>query len=209
MDDKEQQLKARQILTPKFRASYEHVLKPQERKKGDGKPMYSIEMLFDKTEVKLADLQKPAIAALKQKFGADKAKWPSGMNYPWADGDKPMGKKKKLRPEAAGMWVLKASTNAEYAAPPVVDERGETLITNKQFYSGCYARAQLTALAYDNESAGVKYLLDGVQKLDDGEPLGGRKSAAEMFGIADQPDDDDATDLGEGEDIGDEQESFM
>lgn len=211
-DDKEVQLKKRQILTPRFRASYAHVIKPQERKPGDGKPMYSIEMLFDKSEVSIGTIQKPLLEALRQKFGADKAKWPKPLLLPYQDGDKPLGRKKKVRPEAAGMWVVKASTKADYTAPPVVDEHGTTL-TEKEFYSGCYARAQVTALAYDNESFGVKFLLDGVQKLEDGEPLGGRKSAAEMFGIQEQPAGDEADDLGEGEDIGsdesEEQESFL
>jgi hypothetical protein len=200
------------IVTSEFRASHPHVLKPSEVVKGDGKLQYSIEMLFDKKTTKLSDLQAPIKEAITGKWGKDKAKWPSPLKTPIRDGDKPHGKKKEVKPEHEGMWVVRASTSAEYSKPYVVGRDPNVELTSEsEFYPGCYARAALKAHAYEfADKEGVKFILDGVQFIRDGKPLGGRRPANQVFGTVEGDSGlDDFAPGGEEVGTSDEQETFL
>jgi len=53
-----------------------------------------------------------------------------------------------------------------------------------EFYSGCYGRASITLYAYDTSgSKGIAAGLNNVQKLEDGNKLGGATSAAADFAV--------------------------
>jgi hypothetical protein len=53
-----------------------------------------------------------------------------------------------------------------------------------EFYSGCYGRASVTLYPYDTSgSKGIACGLNNVQKLADGEKLGGATSAAADFAV--------------------------
>lgn len=211
MEIDKEQLK---LVTPTFRASYCHLFKPSEVIKNSGKLYYSIEMLFDKETTELSKLQAPALLAAKAKWG-NKTDWPENLKWPWRDGDKPRKNKKtgkvEVRPEHKGKWVLKASTNAEFQRPWVVGRNPEQVLEENEFYAGCYARAALKAHAYDQgEIAGVKFLLDGVQFVKDGKPLGGRRPANEIFGVIEG--DEGSEEFGEfggDNDEGEMQDSFL
>lgn len=194
------------ILTTEFRVSHPHVFKPHAVKQGD-KPTYSIEMLFDKKSTKLEDFKKRLNAAAAAKWGDDKSQWPEPLTLPIRDGDKPKRNNKtkqmEVKPEHKGMWVMKASSSGEFQRPHIASVDAEVPLQNEsELYPGCYARAYLTAHAYEfADKNGVKFLLDGVQFIRDGEPLGSRKSATEMFGSM-----EDAADEGLSEDT---EESFL
>ncbi len=181
MATKEETEKLR-MLTGEFRASHPHVFKPTSVKPG-GDLNYSIEMLFDKTITKLSDFQARVKAAIIAKWGEDQTAWPKPLSLPYRDGDKPYGKKKELKPEHKGMWVVRASSKAEYSKPYVVGlDPDVALESENQFYPGCYARAALKAHAYTfADKDGVKFVLDGVQFLRDGEAFGGKKPANQLF----------------------------
>lgn len=171
-----------EMKTPPFVVSYPHLFKPAAMP-GTTKEMYSIEMLFDKKTTKITDFQAAAHAACVAEWGPDKTLWPEGLKFPFRDGDKPFGKKKEVRPEHAGRWVIKASSNAEFSRPTVVDQRNQPLHNEADVYPGCIAEASVKAMAWSfADKDGVKFLLNGVRFVRDGEPLGGRKSAAAMFG---------------------------
>ncbi len=197
------------ITTSEFRVSHPHVFKPTEVKKGDGKLRFSIEMLFEKKVTDLSLLQKPLKAAIIGEWGPDKTEWPTPLLLPIRDGDKPYGKKKELKPEHAGMWVVRASSDAEYSKPQVVGRDPKVpLETEAQLYPGCYARAALKAHAYSfADKDGVKFILDAVQFIRDGKAIGGRKPADQVFGVI-EGDEGDADLMGE-EDVGDDAGSFM
>ena len=61
------------------------------------------------------------------------------------------------------------------------------------FYPGCYARASVTAYAYDNVSKGVAFGLSNLMFVKDGERLDSRTDPTEDFGEA--PLGDSADDL--------------
>ena len=180
-----------QILTPIFRLSHPHLFEPSVMKvKGvaKGEPAYSIEMLFDKKTTKLEDLNKRITRAKIAEWGADKENWPSPLRTPVTDGDKPKKNSKtgkmEVKPEHKGMWVVKARTLAQYNKPEVVDQEGEKITEKSEVYPGCYARAYITARPYEvGDKYGVSFMLEAVQKAKEGEAIGGRKAAKEIFGV--------------------------
>ena len=68
--------------------------------------------------------------------------------------------------------------------PGVVDADLNAILDQSEFYSGCYGRASISFFAYNsNGSKGIGCGLNNVQKLDDGEKLGGAASATEDFAV--------------------------
>lgn len=67
-------------------------------------------------------------------------------------------------------------------APQIVDKHVKPILDRNEVYSGCYARVSLSFFAYNsNGNKGVACGLGNIQKIRDGEPLGGRPTAAEDF----------------------------
>lgn len=183
------------LTTDVCRASHPHLFKPSKIKEND-EPRYSIEMLFDKTKVKLADFKRIAMEAAVQEWGKNQKDWPQPLSLPYRDGDKPYGKKKEVKPEHEGMWVVRASTQAKYSKPQVVGRDRQPVLTESEVYPGCYVRCAIKANAYsvgDNE--GINFILDAVQFVKDGEPFGGKPRAEDVFGVVEDEDeisDDDS-----------------
>ena len=208
---KEDKSAALRILTSEFRVSHPHLFEPSAME--GSKLNYSIEMLFDKATTKISELQAPLKAAIIAKWGPNKADWPEGLQTPIKDGDKPKRNKKtnkmEVRPEHKGMWVVRAKSDAEYQPPYVVGRDPKVKLTSpSQFYAGCYARAALKANAYAHVSGtvGVSFILDGVQFIRDGEALGGKRPADQMFGVI--PGDSGDMELGAGS-FEESEESFI
>ena len=64
--------------------------------------------------------------------------------------------------------------------PGVVDADLNAILDKEEFYSGCYGRASLNFYAYDYQGTkGIGVGLNNLQKLEDGERLGGDFSTAE------------------------------
>jgi hypothetical protein len=109
------------------------------------------------------------------------------------------------------MWVVRASSSAEFNRPQVVGRNPKVALQNEsELYPGCYARAGLKAHAYEfGDKYGVKFVLDAVQFVRDGEPISTRKRADEIFGTV-EGDDGDVDLMGnDGADSFEEQESFL
>ena len=69
--------------------------------------------------------------------------------------------------------------------PELVDRNLQPIIDATEVYSGMYARVCINFFAYANNGRkGIGCGLGPVQKTRDGEPLGGRVTAAEAFGAA-------------------------
>jgi hypothetical protein len=172
--------KTTSVMTGEFRVSFPHLFTPGEYL---GKKSYSIEMLFDKSTSSVQELQAALKTAGVNKWGPNVQEWPAPLKKPIRDGDKPYGKKKEVKPEHKNMWVVKASTSADYAPPGVIGADKKP-ITEADLYPGCYARAALNAGAYEisEGNCGLKFYLEGVQKIKDGPAMGGRRPADQIFG---------------------------
>ena len=73
-------------------------------------------------------------------------------------------------------------------APGIVDADRNPVLTRSEVYSGVYGRASISFYAFNsNGNKGIACGLNNLQKLRDGEPLGGKASAESDFAT----DDDD------------------
>lgn len=147
-----------------------------------GEPKYSLTVLVPKTNT-------AAKAAIDQAINQAielgvSTKWngvrPPMPSLPIHDGDgvrpsdgQPYGE------ECKGCWIFTASSKQ---APFVVDAQVQNIIDPRQVYSGMWGNVNVNFFAYN--SAGKKGIgcgLNGVQKIRDGEPLGGRVTAQDAF----------------------------
>ena len=63
-----------------------------------------------------------------------------------------------------------------------MDKSINPILDRDEVYSGCYARVSLNFYAFNsNGNKGVAVGLGNIQKIRDGESLGGRSTAAEDF----------------------------
>lgn len=161
------------VLTPKFRVSFPYVFRPSKPMQAGAEPKYSITMLFPKG-ADLSALKKAAVEACEEKWGADKTKWPKNLRNPFRD----QGEKEFEGYEAGATFITATSKQK----PGLVDANVQDIIEEKDFYPGCFARASVRAFAYDQAgNRGVAFGLQNVQKLADGDPLGGRSRPSDDF----------------------------
>lgn len=174
------------VTTPKGRVSFPHVFTSRAPVPGAAEK-YSMTLLIPKSE----DMSK--ITGIRNKAVADKwpdpLKRPKNLHNPVKDGDTDVMNDGTLRkdkyPECAGHWLITASRAKKSGAPKVVDQNVEPILDEADLYAGCYARMSIHAFAYaptkENPQikTGVSFGLNNVQKLADGEPLGGMSSKPE------------------------------
>lgn len=68
-------------------------------------------------------------------------------------------------------------------APQIVDRAVKPILDRSEVYSGCYARVSLNFYAFNsNGNKGIACGLGNIQKIRDGESLGGKTTAADDFG---------------------------
>lgn len=185
---------AKKVLTPKFRVSFPHVFKAQAMDE-NSEPKFSVVMLFDK-KTDISKLQKAHDLALKEKWG-DKP--PKGLLNPFKDGSE------KELDGYEGMIFVNASSKEQ---PQVVDQLKHEIMSTKEFYAGCYARATIRAFAWEFKNKqgvvvkrGVSFGLNNIQKLADGEPFSGRTNADSDFDEVDTGEDNPANYSGGKEEV--------
>lgn len=168
---------AKNVITPEFRVSYPSVITPRKNDL-NGKMEYSVVALFAKG-ADLTELKKVAEAALVEKLGADKTKWPKGIRSPFRDQAEKEKDGKLPEGHLAGAIFMNLKATQR---PGLVDANVQPIIDETQFYAGCYARAQVNAYYYDQKgNKGVAFGLSNVQKMRDGESLSGRMKAEDAF----------------------------
>lgn len=168
-------------LTPRFRASWPHLLK---KRKNDlsGKEEYSVTAIFP-LNADLAPLKAAANTAMEKKFGTDRSKWPKSPRSPFR-------KCKEKWKEKDGKMVIPPGFEDGEAVwinfhteetPDVRDQRAMVVTEERQIYSGCWCIAHINASAYTHGQGGVSLYLNGIQKVADGDPLGGRPDISSAF----------------------------
>lgn len=147
-----------------------------------GEPKYSVTVLVPKTNTAAKAVIDNAIA---QAIDAGvSSKW-NGVRPPQPaicvhDGDGPRPSDgSSFGEECKGCWVFTASTKQP---PFVVDEYVQNIIDPTKVYSGMWGNVNVTFFAYNNAGKkGIGCGLNGVQKIRDGEALGGQITAQEAF----------------------------
>jgi len=178
-------------VTPPFRVSFPSIFEASSYQGGD--PKYSVAMLFYPDKFSEADkrawqaMQAIADAASKDKFKKLIKDLPGNFKRPLRDG----AEKAHLDGYGEGMMFGTASSKQR---PGLVDRNKQPILTEEEFYPGCWARATVTAYPYDNVGKGVAFGLHNLQKLGDDENFTGRMAAEDDF-------DDDADTVWQGADI--------
>jgi hypothetical protein len=177
--------KQKAVITPAGIASYAFVWKKQPSMTAGQEGKYSITLIVSK-KANLDELKKACLTAAVKKFG-DKAKRlieAGRIKLPFRDGDEDREDDEIY----AGKIFFAAKSNDP---PGIVDEEGERITDQFDFYSGCKCRISVWPYGYDvNGNKGVALSLNNIQKLGDGERLSGRGSPEDDFGSSDSDDDD-------------------
>ena len=164
------------------RLSYFHGWEPVSINGGAEK--YSVSVLIPKDDKEtIAAINKAIDAAIEEgvaKFGGKKPN-KAAIKLPMRDGD-------VERDDEAykGHYFINANSNTP---PQIVDRTVKPIKDRSEVYSGCYARVSLNFYAFNsNGDRGVACGLGNIQKVRDGEPLGGRTTAADDFATLDEDD---------------------
>lgn len=168
------------------RWSYANVWEPKAME--GGKPKFSVSLIIPKSDaVTLAKIN----AAIEEAYREGQSKLKgnarsvpafSTLKTPLHDGDL----KRPDDPAYANSYFLNANSDI---APGIVDADKNQILNRAEVYSGCYGRASISFYAYNaNGNRGIACGLNHLQKIRDGEPLGGRASAESDFATAEDDD---------------------
>lgn len=171
---------ATKVIVP-CRFSYLHCWEPDSVNGGD--PKYSVSAIIPKSDTKTINAIKAAVEQAKKdsvsKWGG---KIPANLKLPLRDGDLD-------RPDDeayANSYFFNANSRQ---APQVVDARVQPILDQSEVYSGCYGKISVTFYGYNsNGNRGIAAGLGNIQKVRDGESLGGRSSAADDFQTEEEED---------------------
>lgn len=169
------------VVTGKVRFSYANVWEATSID-ADSPKKYNISILIPKKDKKTIAKVEAAIEAACADYKAkNNGKLPKTYKLPLRDGDD-----EDKGEEYEGHFFLAASSQRQ---PGIVDENRDPILDKDEFYSGCYGRAAINFYAFDKAgNKGVAVGLNNLQKLEDGEHLGGAFSSAEDD-FADEDDD--------------------
>ena len=178
------------VTSKRVRFSYANLLTPKSPVEG-AEPVYSVSLIISKDDTFTLDKIKNAIQAAYDE-GSNKLKGNGKTVPPLAslrsvlrDGDV----------DKAGDEAYKNSyfINAKSKTKPgIVDANCNPIINpEEEIYSGMYGRASITFYAYNTGmSKGIACGLNNIQKIADGDRLGGRASAEDDFKEDSNPDED-------------------
>ena len=163
------------VITGKVRFSYANVFEP--KSVNGSNPKYSVSLIIPKSDQQTLEKIHAAIETVK-KEGAHKwgGKVPANLKLPLRDGDTDRADDEAY----ANSYFINVSSTTK---PGIVDQDLNPIMDQSEFYSGCYGRASINFFAYNtNGNKGVSAALQNLQKLEDGEPLGGKAKAEDDFG---------------------------
>ena len=163
------------VVTAIVRLSYANVWEPASI--NGSNPKYSVSLIIPKSDTKtIADINAAVDAAIKDgaaKFGG-KIPNKAALKLPLRDGD-------TERDDEAYRDSYFVNANST-TAPQIVDRSVNPILDRSEVYSGCYARVSINFYAFNsNGNRGIACGLGNIQKVHDGEPLGGKSSAAYDF----------------------------
>ncbi len=167
------------ITGPDTRWSYANVW--EAKSINGGAPKYSVSLIIPKSDTVTVNKIKAAIEAAYQEGqgklkGNGKTVPPlSVLKTPLRDGDQ----ERPDSPEYAGCYFINANSAS---APGIVDADRQEIVDRSEVYSGVYGRASINLYAFNsNGNKGIACGLNNLQKIRDGEPLGGKSRAADDF----------------------------
>ena len=167
------------ITGPDTRWSYANVW--EAKSINGGTPKFSVSLIIPKSDTKTVAKVKAAIEAAyhegesKLKGNGKTVPALSTIKNPLRDGDV----ERPDDPAYANAYFFNANSAT---APGIVDADRNPVLTRSEVYSGVYGRASINLYAFNsNGNRGIACGLNNLQKVRDGEPLGGKTSAEDDF----------------------------
>lgn len=167
----------KRFLTPPVRLSYPHLFRAEANKLNpNAKPTFSCSLIFDAEaqatpDFKSLDLEVRRLAleafgvAVKQKDGSVKRMVPPTVKNPLRSSADKLGK--------PGYEEGTVFCSCNTVAKPRVLGPNNLPAREDEMYPGCWVRAYLTPATFNvDASKGVKFYLDGIKKIGEGERLG-------------------------------------
>lgn len=150
-----------------------------------GTPKFSVSLIISKSDTKTIEKINAAIQAAYEE-GQSKLKGNSktvpalsAIKTPLRDGD-------VERPDDEAYknsYFINANSGTQ---PGIVDADCQPILDRSQMYSGVKGRASINLYAYNvNGNRGIACGLNNLQKIADGEPLGGKSRAEDDFSTED------------------------
>lgn len=174
------------ITGPDTRWSYANIW--EAKSINGGTPKFSVSLIIPKSDTRTVSKIKAAIEAAFHEGeaklkGSGKTVPPlSAIKTPLRDGDA----ERPDDPAYANAFFINANSPN---APGIVDADLQPILDHSEVYSGVYGRASISFFAFNsNGNRGIACGLNNLQKIRDGEPLGGKTRAEEDF--ATDPEED-------------------
>ena len=172
------------ITGPNTRWSYANVW--EAKSINGGAPKFSVSLIIPKSDTKTIEKIKAAIQAAYEE-GESKLKG-NGKTVPALSVLKtPLRDGNLERPDDeayANSYFVNANSGT---APGIVDADRQPIIDHSEVYSGVYGRASINFYAFNsNGNKGIACGLNNLQKMRDGEPLGGKTRAEDDFADDDE-----------------------
>lgn len=174
------------ITGPDTRWSYANVW--EAKSINGGAPKFSVSLIIPKSDTRTIAKIKTAIEAAYREGeaklkGNGKTVPPlSVLKTPLRDGD-------TERPDDeayANAYFVNANSGT---APGIVDADRNEILNRSEVYSGVYGRASINFYAFNsNGNKGIACGLNNLQKIREGEPLGGKSRAEDDFATDDEDD---------------------
>ncbi|MBS3986299.1 MAG: DUF2815 family protein [Selenomonadales bacterium] len=174
------------ITGPDTRWSYANVW--EAKSINGGTPKFSVSLIIPKSDTKTVAKIKAAIEAAYREGeaklkGNGKSVPPlSALKTPLRDGDT----ERPDDPAYANAYFINANSAT---APGIVDADRQEILNRSEVYSGVYGRASVNFYAFNsNGNKGIACGLNNLQKIRDGEPLGGKSRAEDDFATCGEED---------------------
>lgn len=155
------------FVTGKCRLSFPSLFKPTAFR--DNEPKYSASLIFDKNDKTHEKIKAATKKVVKASYPDGKI--PKDLTIAVRDGDD------REYEGYEGKMYIAAKASAENQ-PTVLDEKVELVLDPATMYPGCYVRAEI-AVYLNKAWKKVCIGLNHIQKIGDGERLGGGKSKPE------------------------------
>lgn len=166
--------------------SYPHLFEKYSMMDSSGNPTgtaaYACSVVFSKSDTKTLGELKSAIQVAVQK-GKEKFRWTDAtiqskkFSNPIHDGDEDKVDAKDYETMYKGRYVVNCRNTRDM--PQVVDINRKPLEEERDIYAGCLVRVSMSAYPFEkNGNRGIALSLHNVQKLADGEHLGGGSTSA-------------------------------
>lgn len=181
-------IQSTKVVTGEVRLSYCNVWEARAATP-EQEPKFSVVLLIPKSDKKTVKAIRAAQAQALENGKASRfgGKIPTNWTNTLHDGDEEADLERN--PEYEGHYFMSVSSKTK---PGIVDAAVRPILDSNEVYSGCYARVSINAFPYSNSgNKGVSFGLNHIQKLRDGEPLGGRSRAEDDFDVVDSDDEDD------------------